>query len=200
MIYFNARQEALPDLERGLMMNGIGWAIVACEIAFWVVVAGGLTARYALGRRALGLTLLALTPLIDLALLVLTGWDLHKGGQATAAHGIAAVYVGVSIAFGKRMIAWADDRFRFYIARQGEKPAKLYGLAYSRNYLKGWLLHLLAYGIGCCILLALTHMVGDRTRTEALGEIIRLWSIVLGIDLIIAVSYFIWPRKQPVQK
>ncbi|MNC64555.1 hypothetical protein D3C75_1147710 [compost metagenome] len=98
------------------------------------------------------------------------------------------------------MIAWADSRFRYYVAKQGDKPAKLYGFAYSRDYLKGWVLHLLAYAIGCGLLLAMVYMVQDSSRTEALDQIIRLWSVVLGIDLIIAVSYFVWPPKAPGEK
>ncbi|MDF2925547.1 MAG: hypothetical protein K0R57_4461 [Paenibacillaceae bacterium] len=178
-------------------MNAIAWVIVGCEIAFWVVIALGLSFRYILRMPAVGMLLLALTPLIDLILLAVTGWDLYNGGIATTAHGVAAVYIGVSIAFGRQMVAWADERVRYYIARQGEKPVKLYGLAHSRSYLKSWTLHLLAYGIGCGILLLLTHLVQDSSRTQALGGIIRIWSVVLGIDLVIAVTYFIWPRKAP---
>jgi hypothetical protein len=181
-------------------MNAIAWVIVVCEIAFWVVIALGLTARYLLRLSALGMVLLAMTPLIDLILLAVTGWDLNHGAHATTAHGIAAVYIGVSIAFGKRMITWADERFRYYVAKQGEKPFKLYGYAYSRNYLKGWVLHLLAYAIGCGLLLAMVYMVKDSARTEALDQIIRLWSVVLGIDLVIAASYFVWPPKAPSEK
>jgi hypothetical protein len=181
-------------------MNGVAWIIVVCEIAFWVVIALGLAARYLLRLSKLGMTLLALTPLIDLILLAVTGWDLYHGAQATTAHGIAAVYIGVSIAYGKRMIAWADSRFRYYVAKQGEKPSKLYGYAYSRDYLKGWVLHLLAYAIGCGLLLAMVYMVQDSSRTEALNQIIRLWSVVLGIDLVIAVSYLVWPPKAPGEK
>jgi hypothetical protein len=181
-------------------MNGVAWVIVVCEIAFWVVIALGLTARYLLRLSKLGMTLLALTPLIDLILLAVTGWDLYHGAHATTAHGIAAVYIGVSIAFGKRMITWADERFRYYVAKQGEKPSKLYGYAYSRNYLKGWVLHMLAYAIGCGLLLAMVYMVQDSSRTEALDQIIRLWSVVLGIDLVIAVTYLVWPPKAPGEK
>lgn len=181
-------------------MNGVAWVIVVCEVAFWVVIALGLTARYLLRLSSLGMILLAMTPLIDLILLAITGWDLYLGAHATTAHGIAAVYIGVSIAYGKKMIAWADSRFRYFIAKQGDKPAKLYGFAYSRDYLKGWALHLLAYAIGCGLLLAMVYMVQDSARTQALDQIIRLWSVVLGIDLIIAVSYFVWPPKAPGEK
>lgn len=178
-------------------MNPIAWVIVGCEIAFWIVIVLGLSARYIMRLPRLGMALLIMTPVIDLILLAVTGWDLYHGGTGTMAHGIAAVYIGVSVAYGKRMIAWADERFRYYIAKEGEKPAKLYGYAYSVHYLKGWGLHVVAYAIGCGVLLALVYMVQDAARTEALSGIIRIWSVVVGIDLVISISYFIWPRKAP---
>ena len=44
-------------------------AIVACEVGFWVVLAAGLLARYALRLPRLGGFLLLCVPLVDLALL-----------------------------------------------------------------------------------------------------------------------------------
>lgn len=66
----------------------------------------------------------------------------------TIAHAIAAVYIGVSIGFGKSMITWADKRFRYYVTKDGPKPMKLYGMEHSLHYLKGWGKHVLSYLIG----------------------------------------------------
>ncbi|TGV02783.1 hypothetical protein EN829_056635, partial [Mesorhizobium sp. M00.F.Ca.ET.186.01.1.1] len=120
-------------------MNWIAWMIVACEIGFWVVIALGLAVRYGLGKERLGLFILALTPVVDLVLLAVTSVDLYRGATATMAHALAAVYIGVSIAFGKGMIRWADDKFLSYVKKQplAKKP-KLYGMAYARSYAKGW--------------------------------------------------------------
>lgn len=176
-------------------MNLVAWMIVACEIAFWVVIILGLFARYVLKQQKLGLFLLALTPVVDLILLITTGVDLFRGATATTAHAIAAVYIGVSIAFGKNMIQWADERFRYYVAKQGPKPVKLYGMEYAKNYFKSWLRHVLAYLIGTGCLVALIYFINDPARTEALSKILRLWTLALGIDLLITISFFIWPKK-----
>jgi len=176
-------------------MNFIAWAIVACEIGFWVVIGLGLIARYVFRRKTLGLVLLALTPVIDLILLVIAGIDLSNGATATTAHAVAAVYIGASIAFGKRMIQWADERFRYYVAKQGEKPAKRYGMDYAKHYMSGWARHVAAYAIGVALLLATHWLVGDASRTEALLGTVRLWTMVLGIDFLIGVSNFVWPKR-----
>lgn len=67
-------------------MNFIAWMIVACEIGFWIVIVLGLFTRYVRKKDKLGLFFLALTPIIDLILLVITGLDLYWGATATIAH------------------------------------------------------------------------------------------------------------------
>jgi len=176
-------------------MSIVAWAIVASEILFWVVILLGLVARYILNRKKLGLALLALTPVIDLVLLVTTSVDLYYGASATTAHALAAVYIGVSIAFGKSMIEWADEKFRYYVTKQGSQPVKRYGIEHAKHYLKGWIRHVLAYLIGAGILFGLTVFINDSSRTEALTGVTRVWTIALAIDFIIMATYFIWPKK-----
>lgn len=175
-------------------MNFIAWMIVACEVLFWVVIALGLITRYLFKKPKLGLFFLTLTPVIDLLLFMITGFDLYNGATATLAHGIAAVYIGISIAFGKSMIQWADERFRYYIMKDGKKPMSRYGYDYAKHYLKGWLRHLLSYVIGASLLLAIIYFINDGERTAALLNIWRIWSLALGIDFLISCSYFIWPK------
>ncbi|MFJ8268126.1 hypothetical protein [Peribacillus asahii] len=177
-------------------MNFIGWIIVACEIAFWIVIILGLVTRYIVKKPKLGFLLLALTPVIDMILLIVTGLDLYNGATATAVHGIAAIYIGVSIAFGKSMIQWADERFQYYVTKQGPKPIKHYGYDYAKQYLKSWFHHVLAYSIGVGLLFALIYIIDHASRTEALMGTFKVWSLVLAIDFIICCSYFIWPRKE----
>lgn len=178
-------------------MNFVAWFIVVCEIAFWVVIIAGLSVRYLFKKPKLGLVLLALTPVVDLILFIITGIDLYNGAKATTAHAIAAVYIGVSIAYGKSMIDWADQRFRYYVAKQTEaKPIKRYGLEYAKHYLKGFIRHIIAYIIGALLLLGMIYLINDASRTEALVGVLKIWALVLGIDLIITTSYFIWPKAQ----
>ncbi|CAM4134505.1 hypothetical protein [Lederbergia lenta] len=176
-------------------MNLVAWMIIACEIGFWIVILGGLITRYIFKKKKLGLFLLALTPVIDLILLIITGIDLHRGAIATQAHAIAAVYIGVSIAFGKSMIEWADERFLYYVTKQGPKPLKRDGFEHAKHGFKGWLKHVIAYGIGSAILIGLIFYIDNKEQTEALSSTWKVWSLVLGIDFLISASYFIWPKK-----
>lgn len=177
-------------------MNFIAFTIIACEIGFWVVIILGLTTRYIFNKERLGFFFLALTPVIDLLLLIVTASDLYNGATATQAHAIAAIYLGVSIAFGKSMIRWADEKFLYYIKRQGPKPVRKTGFAYARHSMKGTLQHLLAFIIGAIFLSLLIYLINDPTRTEALSGTLKIWTLALGIDFAISITYFIWPRPE----
>lgn len=85
-------------------------AMLVGEALFWVVIAGGLAARYLLRRPRLGAALLASTILVDLGILATAVIDLRTGGLPGTAHGLAALYVGVSVAFGPVIVRWADVR------------------------------------------------------------------------------------------
>ncbi|MEJ2864055.1 hypothetical protein [Actinomycetospora flava] len=85
-------------------------ALVVGEVLFWVLIASGLAARYLLRRRRLGAVLLASTVLVDLGILATAVIDIRAGGAATFAHGLAAIYIGFSVAFGPVIVRWADVR------------------------------------------------------------------------------------------
>lgn len=177
-------------------MNFVAWMIVTCEIMFWVVIVLGLVTRYILNLKKVGLALLALTPVIDLILLITTSVDLYKGATATTAHAIAAVYIGVSIANGKNMIQWADERFQYYVTKQGPKPIKRFGMEHAKHYFKGWGRHFLSYLIGSGLLAGTIFLIQDPSRTEAFSEVLKIWTVVLCVDFVFSISYFIWPRKE----
>jgi hypothetical protein len=143
--------------------------------------------------------LLICTPLIDLLLAILTVIDLRNGATASFMHGLAAVYIGISIAFGHRMIKWADDRFayRFAGGPAPKRPPK-YGAAHARHERQMWYLHLLAWTIGSLILYGMILIVDDADRTMSLYGMIIRWGIVLLIDFIWSFSYTFWPRKEKV--
>ncbi|WP_348788408.1 hypothetical protein [Leifsonia sp. NPDC080035] len=170
--------------------------VVACEVLFWVFLALGLSARYLLRRPRLGAVLLALSPAADLVLLTATALDLRAGATATFAHGLAAIYLGFSVAYGRALIRWADVRFAHRFAG-GDAPRKKFGAAYT----KACWLHvgrsLLAVAITAAVLGLLWVLAGDPSRTQALLDAGRIAGIILLIDTLWAVSYTVWPRREP---
>ena len=170
--------------------------IIAAEIAFWVLLVGGLAARYLLRRRRLSTALLIGAPLVDLVLLVATVIDLGRGTTATSAHGLAAAYIGFSVAFGPSLIRWADERFahRFAGGPPPWRPPRG-GRERTRYEWREFGKAALAWAIGSGLLAAAIAIVGDAARTEALqGWILRL-TMVLAIWSLWPITHTLRPAK-----
>jgi hypothetical protein len=170
--------------------------IVAAEAAFWLTLLAGLVARYGLRRPRLGLALLVATPLVDVFLLIVTAVDLRRGGEAALPHALAAVYIGVTVAWGHRILAWADARFAHRFA-DGPEPARppRTGRSHAARQRREWRRHVLAWATGTALLGLGVLVVGDLERTQALLDVAALWTLVLAIDFLISFSYTFWPRQ-----
>lgn len=168
--------------------------VIACEIGFWVVIALGLLARYVLRWRRTGAVLLALTPVVDLVLIVATAVDLRNGATASFAHSLAAVYLGFSIAYGHALVRAADLRFAHRFAG-GPSPQKLYGADYAKSCWKDLGRTTLAAAIAAVVVSLLGWITSDPARTEALDGVFPVLLLIVGIELITAVGYTAWPRR-----
>ena len=105
--------------------------------------------------------LLICVPLVDLVLLVVSAIDLRRGAPANFTHGLAAAYLGFSVAFGHSMVRWADQRFahRFAGGPPPWRPPKQ-GAARVRYEWREWARMLLAWAVASVLLV--TAMCGRR--------------------------------------
>lgn len=171
------------------------YAIVACEIGFWVLIALGLLARYPLGMPRLGLVLLALTPAVDVALLVFTVVDLRSGGQPGLAHGLAALYLGFSVMFGKRAIAWADRAYRRRV--RGESVAGPTAAPPLRKEAADFGRAVVAAAIAAAVLELCVLIAGGGAEAQVLRE----WHPRLGLVLAIwFVTVPLWVMLSPRER
>lgn len=160
--------------------------IVACEIGFWVVLALGLAARYLAGLRTLSSVLLLCVPVLDALLLALIAWDLLANGTtADFTHGLGAVYLGFTIAFGHQVIARVDAWFAHHFA-DGPVPPRppSSGAGRVRYEWAQWLRMLLCALVASAVLGGITLLVADPARTDELvAWIARVW-FVTGVWLL----------------
>ncbi|WP_285398269.1 hypothetical protein [Lysinibacillus sp. fls2-241-R2A-57] len=173
----------------------IAWIITA-EIAFWIVIILGLICRYVLKMPKLSILFFALTPVIDLLLVILTAMDLKAGTPASISHGIAAIYIGVSIAYGKTMIAWADEKFQQWFLKSDHKKEPMTRMTKGKHEMKMLGQHIVAFIIGAGLLYAMSLFVGSNSDTSSLFQVMKVWGIVLAIDAAISISYVIFPKKK----
>lgn len=90
----------------------------------------------------------------------------------------------------------ADERFLYYVKREGSKPKRRIGMDYAKHSMKGSLQHVLAYIIGGLLLLFMIFYVGENGNTATLWGTLNTWGIIVLIDIVISITYFIWPRKK----
>ncbi|HVH00986.1 MAG TPA: hypothetical protein VM844_09490 [Miltoncostaeaceae bacterium] len=145
----------------------IAAAIIAAEVGFWVLLAGGLAARYLLGQPRLGAALLIAVPAVDVALLAVTAADLARGASADWTHGLAAIYLGVSVVFGPSVIRAADRRAARRLGRPAPAPARPSSAERLAAQWRLWGRAVLAAGLAAAILGGLVA-VGGPADTRAL--------------------------------
>lgn len=173
------------------------YVIIACEIAFWVFLGAGLVSRYLLDLRKLGAALLACALLVNLVLLAAAILDLRSGAEANFAHGLGAVYLGFTVAFGHGILRWADVRFAHRFAGgPPPKPKPKYGrgkvLHEWREFGKG----AVAWGVSCALLAGAIIFVGDPASTEVFSAWIGRLSLVLAIWFVFwPLGYTVFPPK-----
>jgi hypothetical protein len=176
----------MSDAAVSLLRDPVAALIVVCEIGFWIVLTAGLAVRYGLRRRRLSLVLLLLSPLLDLVLLVVTAVDLMDGGRAGTVHGLAAGYLAGTVVWGHRILRWADQRVahRFAGGPPPERPPK-YGAARVRYEWVEWGRAVLFWALACALLGAITLVVGDPDRTDALIGWMGRYALVVVIWFVV---------------
>lgn len=172
--------------------------IIACEVGFWVLLAVGLALRYLARMPRTGAAVLLMEPLLELVLLIVTAIDLKNGASADWKHGLAALYIGYTVAYGHYTIKWVDGHFSHRFAG-GPPPAKppRYGLARAKHEGMLWLRTVLWVAIAVALLQIAIWYVGDGGDTASLRGWQGTSMRILIIHGVIAVSYLIWQKKDP---
>ncbi|MEU5304454.1 hypothetical protein ACH4YO_03780 [Streptomyces noursei] len=169
--------------------------IIACEVGFWVLLAAGLALRYLARMPKTGAAVLLLEPLLELALLIVTAIDLKNGATADWKHGLAALYIGYTVAYGHYTIKWVDVRVAHRFAG-GPAPIKRYGRDQLKHEAKLWLRTVLMAAVAAALLQGAIWYVGDGDVSS-----LRSWQAtglrIVSIHGVIMLTYLIWPKKAP---
>ncbi|AJT40371.1 hypothetical protein [Psychromicrobium lacuslunae] len=167
------------DILQAAQQNPIVALIVACEVGLWVLLLGGLALRYLLRLRRVSAAVLAGIPLLDVVLVVAVALDLMRGAEVEWVHGLAAYYLGVSLAFGPAMVRYVDVRFAHRFAAGPPPPAKPRPGAEKRAAAwKEWYRVVTAAAIASLVLLGLiVFFAKPEAQQTLLWWIGRAWAI-----------------------
>lgn len=174
--------------------------IIVCEVGFWVLLAAGLGLRYGARKPRAGAVVLLMEPLLELVLLIATAIDLRNGATADWKHGLAAVYIGYTVAYGHYTIRWIDGYVAHRFAGAPRPPAPpRYGLARARHEGTLWLRTVLMCAVAWALLQAAVWYVGEGDTAS-----LRQWQLTTGriaaIHGLIALSYLIWRKPDPGER
>ncbi|MFJ2438971.1 MULTISPECIES: hypothetical protein [unclassified Streptomyces] len=170
--------------------------IVICEVGFWVLLAGGLALRYLARKPRLGAGVLLLEPLLEVVLLVVTAVDLRNGAAPDWKHGLAALYIGYTVAFGHYTVTWLDGHAAHRLA--GAPPPAVpprHGTARAWHETKLWLRTVLGAAVAIGLLQLAILYVGDANDTGSLAAWQSGALRVVVIHGIVALTYWLRPRK-----
>ncbi|MFJ4964132.1 hypothetical protein ACIP6P_17045 [Streptomyces sp. NPDC088729] len=176
----------------------IALLVVACEVAFWVLLAAGLALRYAARKPRLGAAVLLCEPLLEVVLLVVTALDLKNGAEPDWKHGLAAVYIGFTVGLGHSTVKWVDARVahRWAGGPPPVKPPK-YGRARVIHEWRTAGRWIVAAVTALALLQAAVWYVGGEGDTGSLlmWQQKMLW--VIGVNLLIAGGCTLFPKREP---
>jgi hypothetical protein len=172
--------------------------IIACEVGFWVLLALGLGARYLLKWRRTSVVLLLCEPVLELVLFAVTAYDLKNGAEPGWEHGLAALYIGYTVAYGHYTIRWLDGHAAHRLGG-GPPPVKppRYGMARARHEGRLWLRTVLGAAVACALLQGAVRYVGDAGDISSLRGFQWVAVRAAAIHGLVALGYLIWPKKAP---
>ncbi|NWJ73379.1 hypothetical protein HX744_23150 [Pseudonocardia sp. ICBG1122] len=170
------------------------WLIVGAEIGFWVFLLAGLGARYVLRRRGLGAVLLLGVPLMDLVLVTASTVDLATGGAPSRVHGLAALYLGITVAFGHSLVRWADVRVAHRFAG-GPAPVRppRGGLARTRYEWREYGKVVAAWIVAAAVLVLLSVAGGRAFPAPGAWPEDPMWSWLATASLVAGIWFVVGP-------
>ena len=168
-----------------LSENPLVLLIGAAEVAFWLFLAAGLVARYLLRMPRASTVLLLCVPLLDVVLIVASLADVASGSPPGPVHGLAAVYLGITVAFGHSLIRWADVRFAHRFAG-GPAPVRppRGGPERTRREWREIAKLLVAAAIAGAVMLLVTLVAGSRMPVLSAWPEDPLWSWAARLGLV----------------
>ncbi|WP_433557045.1 hypothetical protein ACQPWY_34840 [Pseudonocardia xinjiangensis] len=177
-----------------LSENPLVLLIGASEVGFWVLLAAGLAARYLLRARRLSTVLLLLVPVLDVVLVSAALVDVAGGSPPDSTHGLAAVYLGGTVAFGHSLIRWADARFahRFAGGPPPPRPPR-YGAAKVAYEWREWGKIVLAWGIALAVMLLTATVAGTGVPAPSDWSADPMWSWGARLVPVVLIWFVGWP-------
>ncbi|RST77155.1 hypothetical protein D4T97_001260 [Siminovitchia acidinfaciens] len=195
--------------------------LIMGEIIFWVSLFGFFIVRYALGWEKLSKYFIFLWLFSDAWLLILGIMDYRSTGTFDTFQVVILIFLFYAVTFGRndmrRLDRWMKRTIKKWKGEppdEAEKIEKLSGMSYAIMQGKEFALHVAMFAAVIAVLsffmdfrgfnYFFANGSGDIIETvikngwfvePTVGKITGVWTLILIIDAVITVSYFIIPKK-----
>ncbi len=138
--------------------------------------------------------LLLCVPLLDVVLIVASLADVASGSPPGPVHGLAAVYLGFTVAFGHSMVRWADARFAHRFAGgPPPPPVPRHGPAKVRYEWRAWGQALFAWVLALGVLQVFATVADTGVPDPLTWSADPMWSWAARTGVVVAVWFVGWP-------
>ncbi|MFD1706879.1 hypothetical protein ACFSCZ_09065 [Siminovitchia sediminis] len=196
--------------------------LILGEIIFWVSLLGFFVIRYAFGREQLSKYFILVWIFSDVWLLVLGILDYRHTGTFDTFQVVILIFLFYALTFGrndmKNLDRWVKRKIKKVKGEplhEDQNSMKLYGMAYAIKQGKDLMKHVLMFAAVMIVMSffvdfrGFSHLAGDKNLGDMLGSTIEngwfadpvlgkitgVWTLILIIDTVITVSYFVFPRR-----
>ncbi|MBS4208015.1 hypothetical protein [Bacillus sp. FJAT-50079] len=193
------------------------------EVLFWGSIIGFISLRYLFRLESLSKYFILIWIFSDLWLFTIGVLDYRRTGEFATFQIIIIIFLLYALTFGRSDMKKLDRWMKRTIKKWKGEPLdetditeKLYGMAYALKQGKEFALHLLLY-VGVIIIFSFFYKIraineitngngtGDMIENVIkngwfdhpfIGKVTGVWTLVLVIDALITVSYFLFPKKK----
>ncbi|MFG6496423.1 hypothetical protein P8610_13740 [Fictibacillus sp. UD] len=198
--------------------------LILAETVFWLSTLSFLLVRYWFNLKRLSVAFFILFLVNDLWIATMGYFDYLRTGEFSAYQIIILVVIVYAFIYGKSDFQKLDAFIQRKVAKWRGLPAPeltstkpLYGMEHAKQERRNFYKHLIAFiAVQCLfvVMFGLSDSVSslqidtlfaewyDQKQTELFyksdtaNNITRVWTIILAIDLIIAMSYTVAPKKK----
>lgn len=198
--------------------------LITAEVIFWVSILSFLTLRYWFKLQKFSLVFFFIFIINDLWIATMGFMDYLKTGEFTSYQIVILIVIFYALTYGKSDFRRLDGFMQIKIAKLRKEPLpeidqhkELYGMEYAKKEWKQVLGHILIFSIvhvALMLYFGLTTKLSDIKSVESLfkfwfsdtqssfpfnnpgaNNFSRIWTLVLLIDVVITLSYTLFPKS-----
>ncbi|KAA0774296.1 hypothetical protein DT250_07920 [Bacillus sp. AR2-1] len=187
--------------------------LIGAEIVFWLSASGFFLLRYGFRLKKASFIMGIVLLVNEVFILTLGVVDYYQTGKFSNFQIITVIILLYAVFYGKKDLKKLDMFAQKLVAKWRNEPApimeehvELTGMAYAKQEIKNWLLHLVLFVVVHIFFFFLYGFVPFEqwhnwletgiVLNEKASRVSQVWAIILFVDTVISFSYVLFPKKE----